>query len=415
MGKLQQFSITFDENKDVFWAGECVKGHVVVQAAEDMKMKGLWLLFYGHSHVEWERGSGDDTITYKATETYFHHEVTLFGKARGQTGDSVVLPAGRHVFPFQYQLLAEGLPSSFEGKHGYVRYIIKGTMYRPWKFDHTTKTAFTILDKSNEVLQEGLNRTHPHDLARALTTPGCLCRSGPVELQVQPDRSVYCPGEVMVIRGNLNNDSGDDVTSVEARLVQIATFHGNYRTFLQEKTKTIDAKNIVQRVRISGCKRGQSLAFSSSNGAALRVPPLPPSSLRFCKIIDIKYQLDVVACVEGTLCSSSLKTQIPIKISPYRHHPHDSAPPPWGTPCPEHPTHPGPPPYTPGPAVINQPTAQVPSAPDLGFSFTAPPSYAESVHGLSSIRDTDDTDYTMGEMNFAPKYAYYDWSRHGQS
>ncbi|XP_019616014.1 PREDICTED: uncharacterized protein LOC109463602 [Branchiostoma belcheri] len=50
-----------------------------------------------------------------------------------------------------------------------------------------------------------------------------------------------------------------------------------------------------------------------------------------------------------------------------------------------------------------------------GHSFTAPPSYAESEYGVSSIRDTDDTDYTMGELNSSPKYAYYDWNRHGQS
>ncbi|CAH1261424.1 ARRDC3 [Branchiostoma lanceolatum] len=340
-----------------------------------------------------------------------HSNGSIAAREQSLQGDTAVLPAGRHVFPFQYQLPADGLPCSFEGEHGYVRYIVKGTINRPWKFDSTTKRAFTVLDKGDEDSHEASCRTHPHDLARVTTTPSSLCcTTGPVELQVQPDRSVYCPGEVMVIRGSVTNNSREGVTGVEARLVQIATFHGDYHTWLSGiKTKTKEAKTFVQRVKISGCKRGESLIFSPGNGAVLRVPAVPPSSLRFCKIIDLEYRLDVVACLEGTF-SSNLKTRIPIKIGPYRRHPRDSALPPWGTLSAGPPAHPGPPPYT-GPAVVSQSTSKVPSAPNLDFP---PPSYVESTRGATSIRDADDSDYTMGELNFAPKYGYYDWSRHGQ-
>ncbi|XP_035687000.1 arrestin domain-containing protein 3-like isoform X1 [Branchiostoma floridae] len=367
MGKIKQFTIAFEDGKDVFEAGECVKGHVVVELAEDVKMRGLWLLFHGQSEVEWrEHGSDDSSVTYKSVETYFKHEVTLFGTAREQSsqGDAAVLPMGRHVFPFQYQLPAEELPCSFEGEHGYVRYIITATIDRPWKLYRTMKTSFTVLEKEDENSREDFIRTHPPDLCRATTTPGCLCcESGPVELQVQPDRTIYRPGDVIVIRGTVTNNSNVDVTSVEARLVQIATFHGDHETtavFSRIKTKTKEAKKVVQQVQICGCKRGESLTFSVDKGAALRVPPIPPSALRFCRIIDLEYRLDVVPYLEGAY-SYDLKTQIPVKIGPYRRHPHNSAHPPCAAP----PAAPGPPVYTIGPAVITQPTSVVPSAPDL--------------------------------------------------
>ena len=57
---------------------------------------------------------------------------------------STVLGAGRHVFPFVYQL-PMNLPSSYESHIGHVRYQLKGTIDKPWKFDHHTKKVFTVV------------------------------------------------------------------------------------------------------------------------------------------------------------------------------------------------------------------------------------------------------------------------------
>lgn len=51
---------------------------------------------------------------------------------------------GTQIYPFTC-LLPPTLPSSFEGEFGNVRYTVKVTLDRPWKFDQETKTAFTVL------------------------------------------------------------------------------------------------------------------------------------------------------------------------------------------------------------------------------------------------------------------------------
>lgn len=54
------------------------------------------------------------------------------------------LPEGRHTFPISF-ILPKDLPTSFEGRWGYVRYTVKVIIDRPWRFDHQFKFAITVL------------------------------------------------------------------------------------------------------------------------------------------------------------------------------------------------------------------------------------------------------------------------------
>ena len=38
-----------------------------------------------------------------------------------------------------------GIATSFEGKHGSIRYWLKAEMDKPWSFNHKTKKAFTVI------------------------------------------------------------------------------------------------------------------------------------------------------------------------------------------------------------------------------------------------------------------------------
>ena len=71
---------------------------------------------------------------------YYLYNVTRYAVS----GITEVLPAGEHSFSFS-MMLPNHLPSSFEGQYGYVRYTVKATLNRPWKFDHEVKAAYTVL------------------------------------------------------------------------------------------------------------------------------------------------------------------------------------------------------------------------------------------------------------------------------
>ena len=59
------------------------------------------------------------------------------------------MEAGSHRYPFTFTLPPTA-PSSFESAArdpnvGYVRYTAEATMDRPWKFNHVTRSAFTVI------------------------------------------------------------------------------------------------------------------------------------------------------------------------------------------------------------------------------------------------------------------------------
>lgn len=61
-------------------------------------------------------------------------------------GEVTVLPAGRHEFPFSFQLPEETLVTSFEGKHGSIRYWVKVKLHRPWATVKKIKKEFTVIE-----------------------------------------------------------------------------------------------------------------------------------------------------------------------------------------------------------------------------------------------------------------------------
>ena len=70
----------------------------------------------------------------------------LWLTAPGQRGEDPVLQPGDYSYPFQFLIPNINVPSSVEGKYGYVRYWLKGIVDRPWRFDITTIAAFTVLE-----------------------------------------------------------------------------------------------------------------------------------------------------------------------------------------------------------------------------------------------------------------------------
>ncbi|XP_041373505.1 arrestin domain-containing protein 3-like [Gigantopelta aegis] len=416
MGKLNIFVIVLANPQAVYLAGQVVQGHVTVELNEEMKMRGIRLKFKGHARVHWSEthstGSGKNRRThtkhYSASEDYFDSEILLFGRWPKQEGQDFLHPVGRHSYPFAFQL-PPNLPSSFEGAHGFVRYHFDGVIDKPWKFDHKTKAAFTVI--SHLDLNQDPSALQPLQGQNSKTLCCLCCASGPISAVFRLDRRGYVPGEAISINAEVDNKSNRQMDSSFVSLNLVTIFHAT------TKSRTVSRQ--VAKISHGLIEPGDTDIWVA-NRDRLVLPPLPPSYLRGCTIIDIQYILEFHVDPSGPSFDLIVPLEVLVGTVPLYSIVQQN--PPMFPPQPNLPFLPPPmPAEVPGPSTgfekSYRPSEEVPQAPfhAAGPSVSSdipnmpPPSYSECVFGKVNIKDEGDDEHTRGNLDYAPVYTYYDW------
>ncbi|KAK3910461.1 Arrestin domain-containing protein 3 [Frankliniella fusca] len=379
--------ISFDRPEASYFAGETITGRVHLHLDTPKNVRAVKIDFQGGARVRWTEhhstGTGKNrrtsTRTYYASETYFSSRGFLVGNDVGE----ITLTPGDYVYPFQCEL-PNALPSSFEGAHGHVRYTVKAVVDRPWKFDHSARAAFTVVSPLDLNMYPQAKEPIICEQSKYFC---CLwCRSGPLTLSVRVPNGGYVPGQDIPLQIQVDNASTTEVYGVRGALNQIVRFHATTRS----KATTQRVMDLVFSSKVEGHSSKVYLQ-------QLRVPPLPPSFLTFCRIIDVDYQLTVSALVGGAHINLTIQAPILIGTFPLV----VSKPLNLNLPGPSDPRGGAePPPYPGGPLPSAPPPPGLPS-PDL-----PPPSYEECLFKGNSIMDTEDGDnqYTMGHQAFTPRY-----------
>ncbi|XP_048470093.1 arrestin domain-containing protein 2-like isoform X1 [Rhincodon typus] len=311
LDKLKRFSMVLDSpdptSVPVYSTGDEVSGKVVLELTAAMKIQSLKLHAEGCAKVHWteSRSAGSSTAytqNYSDQVEYYNKRINLL---QLDNGDITLLPAGRHEFPFSFQLPEENLVTSFEGKHGSVRYWVKVKLHRPWATVKKIKREFTVI--------EPIDINTPSLLAPQAGTKEKLarvwyCNLGHVSLTAKIDRKGYTPGEVIPIFAEVDNCCSRTVTP-KAAIVQIQTFIA--RGTMKQKRAVVAT---LQGEGVTPRKRG------SWHGRPLKIPPVSPSLLQ-CRVIRVEYILRVYVEIPGT---SKLSLELPLVIGTIPLHPFGS-------------------------------------------------------------------------------------------
>ncbi|TNN41464.1 Arrestin domain-containing protein 2 [Liparis tanakae] len=288
--KLKKFDVVFDSPEEdcppVFSSGDVVSGRVVVDLSGETRVDSLKLHAEGFAKVHWteSRSAGSSTAytqNYSDEVEYLNRREVLLP---ADNGEAFVLPAGRHEFPFSFQLPEETLVTSFEGKHGSIRYWVKVKLHRPWAAVRKMKKEFTVI--------EPIDINTPAFLAPQAGTKDKMARTwyrnfGQVSVTAKIDRKGYTP----------------------AYITQTQTF--------------IARGTMKQKRAVVGVLSGDIVGANCRqtwHGRAIKIPPVGPSILQ-CRIIKVEYMLKICVDVPG---SSKLCLELPLVIGTIPLHPFGS-------------------------------------------------------------------------------------------
>ncbi|CAL1568045.1 unnamed protein product [Knipowitschia caucasica] len=307
LGKVRALAIFFDSlnehNLPAFSGGDLVSGRVVVEVTGDVRVKSLDITARGVAKVRWteSRNAGANTAytqNYTEEVEYLHHCDTLIGEDRDGDGPEeglTVLHTGLHEFAFSFNLPQMALATSFEGKHGSVKYWVKAELHRPWLLPVKAKKEFIVfehIDINTPLLLA------PQAGSKEKTLCCWFCASGPISLSAKIERKGYTPGESIQIFAEVENCS-TRVVVPKAALYQTQTFYA--------KGKGKEIQQLVSNLRGDPLPQGKSQSWE---GKMLKIPPVSPSILD-CPIIKVEYVLMVYVDIPGGL---NLSLSLPLVI-----------------------------------------------------------------------------------------------------
>ncbi|XP_071584202.1 arrestin domain-containing protein 2 isoform X2 [Heliangelus exortis] len=377
-GRLRSLSVELEQG-GAWGSGELLRGLVRLELRGALSIRALEVLAQGRATVHWleSLSVGLNTVyrDYTAYQTFLHRRSRLIP----DNGEVTILQAGRHEFPFTFQL-PETLATSFEGKHGSIRYWVKAKLHRPWATVRKVKKEFTVIEPIDINTPALLA---PQAGAKEKLARAWYCNRGQVSVTAKIDRKGYTPGEVIPIFAEIDNGTSRAVVP-KAAIVQT-------QTFIARGTKK-QKKAVVTTIVGDSIAAGKREVW---HGRALKIPPVGPSILQ-CRIIQVEYSLKVCVDIPGT---SKLLLELPLVIGTIPLHPFGSRTSSvssqysvnldWLSPIPEQPE--APPEYS---AVVSSPEAEQSLAPpcrsELGgilegpffayiqeFRFRPPPLYSE--------------------------------------
>jgi Arrestin (or S-antigen), C-terminal domain len=129
------------------------------------------------------------------------------------------------------------------------------------------------------------------------------CRSAPLSLSAQIPMSGYAPGQAITISASIHNGSRIDVDEIKFMLQRNVIYVSH-----TPRSRSRNEIDTVAETRQPGVARKKSNKFL----ADLVIPPIPPTNIILCRVIQISYEVVVEAKVGGA--HQNPRVRIPITI-----------------------------------------------------------------------------------------------------
>lgn len=310
---LIDYDLILDNPTGIYHPGDQLSGRVVIKIQDDIPLYGVQLWILGQSDVSWS-DKPDGRRKLFDYEVYMQDCLILWGqdpKALSEANAESKLAAGAYEFPFDYKL-RQNLPSSFESHDlrlkGRVHFLIRAKLDSPVTNFQLRRDRIIIVLQTLDLNKEpNVKENVQLRKEKTLVCTSCCCcccccsgHSGVISCSLRLDRTGYVPGE------DINLDAEIQNLSVK----EISTSYVTMQQMVQIQTKGSNRSSASDIFRISGgkIKPGDSAFYHD----IIHIPPLPPSRLDGCGIIDIEYIIAVGVLPAGL--TTPLEVSVPVII-----------------------------------------------------------------------------------------------------
>jgi len=297
--EIKRFDISFKDPMASYKCGDVVAGNVILDLAQDLKMKGVKFNLQGISRVSWDeqrsysKGAGGN-LAHKNVDVYLDENCILLSHV-----DNNVLKAGNYQWPFTIRL-PPYLPASFESQYGKVQYWAKAVLDQPWKKDAEVQKPFNIIGML-DLNTEKDARIPISNNSEIMAGRFCL-KSGPIEGELILQQRGFTNGEQISFTAKFSNHSKNELRDVFVQVVQ-------------EVDCTIEKKHKRKERLLKGIT-WRNIGAGETNvvweDIIKGIPAVVPSRLGAgCKNISVKY----VVMLGGKPAASSAHLEVPVEIT----------------------------------------------------------------------------------------------------
>ncbi|ELT96773.1 hypothetical protein CAPTEDRAFT_177316 [Capitella teleta] len=305
---IRKFDIELE--REHYYAGETLRGSVVIENTENVRIRGVRVFLRGKAHAEWKITRGGERRAVKEDVYFIDEKALVWGKDKHDDGSIPILPRGDHHFPFDFQLPECALPCSFESRMGTIRYYLRVLIDIPYASPPQGLKYFTIIGPHIDCMVD-----------RYMTPVSCsdqsqrcclCCMIGPISLDATLDRSAYCCGENIKMKCSVENGSDQNVWII-CRLIQKV----EYRISKGVLGLTKDVSHKIWEYKGPTVSPHSSETFHDLY-KHLQVPVMPPTLNEVCKVIEIDYIIKVSLGLEKS--GEDLEMEFPVDIAtvPFR-------------------------------------------------------------------------------------------------
>jgi Arrestin (or S-antigen), C-terminal domain/Arrestin (or S-antigen), N-terminal domain len=238
-------------------------------------------------------------VHYEGKELYLNSRTYLFGQHGGET---LEISPGLHKYDFACHL-PELLPGSFAGIHGQIEYYVEAVVDVPWGFDKETKVPFAVVRQDNfSMYPEFRVPMKQEDMKKFC----CLfCESDVLFVSASIQCGAFITGQSIPVKIEYMNKSDIRVNSTQLKLRRKINFVSH-----TPETKVRTVKEMIAECSAPGIGPTGEIDFV----AELPIPSvLPTSNDRYCRVIQVTYELVVIADTDG-LCHNNVEFDFPIAL-----------------------------------------------------------------------------------------------------